>query len=138
VVLGPQPDLVAAAAQDRDVERVDGRLEQHISLAGGEASRVRGGGLEQEVGRIGFENQALEGPVAAALDLRRDVGQGRDRAEGTAAAGELEAGDVVLDAFVVAGEGRGAKKVHGPVRTDQAAAGQRGRGGDEQCGSCRE
>ena len=91
VVLGPQPDLVAAAAEDRDVERVDGRLEQDLGL--GRRRRRQPSREEKRPLRhgIGLADESLERPVAAALDLARDVGQGRDRAEGSAAAGELEA-----------------------------------------------
>ena len=44
VVLGPQPDLVAAATQDRDVERVDRRLQQHLGLVSGLAAILFYGG----------------------------------------------------------------------------------------------
>ena len=64
-------------------------------------------------------------------------GSGMMRAERAAAAGELERGDVVLDAVVVAGEGGRAQQVDGAVGADEAAAGERRAGGDEQCGGCR-
>ena len=53
-------------------------------------------------------------------------GSGRDRAEGAAAARELERRDVVLDAVVVARERRRPEQVDGAVRADQAAAGEAG------------
>ncbi len=137
VVLGPQPNLVAATAEDRDIERVDRRLEQDLGLAACSHRPRLANSARSRVRRIGFENQPLERPVATTLDLARDVRQGRDGPEGSAASGELEAGDVVLDAAVVAGEGRRAKQVDGPVRADEAAAAENGRGGDEQGGGGR-
>ena len=81
--------------------------------------------------RARLADQALEGPVAALHDARRDAGQGSDRAELAAAAGELEGGDVVLDAVVIARERRRPEQVDCAVRSDQAAAGE-GRGGRQE------
>ena len=76
--------------------------------------------------------QALEGPVAAAHHLGRDVGQRDDRADRLALAGELERRDVALDAVVVGGERRGLGELDRAVLADEAAAGAGGqRGGDE-------
>ena len=126
VILGPQADLVAAAAQDRDVERVD-RLQDHLGFTGRLAP---GGGIREEGHRrrIGLLHETLERPVTAAHHVGRDAGQQGDRSEG-AASGELEGRDVVLDAVVIAGEGRGAEQVDGamgPMSPPQANAG----GGD--------
>ena len=114
-----------ATLEHGDVERVD--LDLH-ELFG---ARRRGNGLQPK-GIIGRErrrlaNQPLEGPVTTFLDARRNAGKGRDRPEGAAAARKLEGGDVVLDAVVVAGEGRRPQEVDRPVGADQPAAGE-GRG----------
>ena len=75
--------------------------------------------------RLGLLDEALEGPVAALLDLRGDPGERRQRPElATAATGELEGRDVVLHAVVVGGQGRGPQQVDRAVRADQAAAGE--------------
>ncbi len=126
VVLGPAADLVGTAAQDGDVERVDADLHQHLCLvAGGAGGEDRG--LRD---RLGLADEALEGPVAALLDLRRDPGEWRERPERPAAAGELERGDVVLLAVVVARQRRRAEQVDRAVRPDQPAAGQHRRSPD--------
>ena len=72
--------------------------------------------------------QALERPVAALLDARRDPGERRQRAELATAAGELERRDVVLHAVVVGGERGGPEEVDRAVRPDQTAAGEGRRG----------
>jgi hypothetical protein len=102
---GPLADLIRPAAKDRDVERID--LDLHELLRGTRSGR-RGEPEEAVLGdRIGFANEALEGPVAALLDLRGDPGEWRQRAERPTATGELERRDVVLIAVVVARQRRG-------------------------------
>ena len=139
MVLGPQPDLVAATAEDRDVERVDRRLEQDLGLAV-EACADVGGHVEESRPRAdrsrGSRRWSVQSPPRSTL--LGMSGRGVIEPEGSAAAGELEGGDVVLDAVVIAGEGRRAKQVDGPVRADEAAAAECGRGGDEQCGGRRQ
>jgi hypothetical protein len=131
VLLGPRPDLVGATLEDRDVQGVD--LDRHQDL--GARSRASGGeeldGVTRD--RVRLLDEALERPVATLLDARRDAGQGSQRAEGSAAALELEGRDVVLDAVVVADERRRPEEVHRPVRADEATAGE-GRCGREQDG----
>src|SRR5205814_7745929 len=67
---------------------------------------------------------ALKGPGAALLDLVGNTRQRDERPELARATGELERGDVVLDAVVVASEGRRAKQVDRAVRADEARAGR--------------
>ena len=122
-------DLVAAAAQDGDVERVDAGLEQH--LGAGRAGAA--GEVECGLGRgIRLADEALEGPVAAANDIGRDAGERGDAAERAATARECEGRHVVLHAGVVTGKGRGAQQVHRTVRADEPATGGRGRGQDHE------
>ncbi len=121
VIAGPHADLVGAAAQDGDVEGIDGDF--HQDLGGVAATR---GAEEEALGRrerIGLEAQSLERPVAALLDARRYPGEWRQAAERAATARELERGDVVLLAIVIARERRRPQEVDGPVRTDEPAAG---------------
>ena len=66
--------------------------------------------------------EALQRPVAAPLDLGRDVGQRHDRADRLALAGELERRDVALDAVVVGGQRRRAGELDGAVLADEPAA----------------
>ena len=80
--------------------------------------------------RFGLADEALEGPVAALLDLRRHPGEWRQRAERPATAGELERGDVVLLAIVVARQRRRAEQVDRAIRPDQPATGEHRRGPD--------
>src|SRR5439155_20594269 len=72
--------------------------------------------------------EALEGPVAAPLDLRGDGRQGDDRAELGPAALELERGDVVLEAGVVGGQRARAQEADGAARRHQPRARRSGRG----------
>ena len=99
------------------------------ALAAGSAAARSG--VAFELDRVRLADQALEGPVAALDDLARDPGQRGDGAERPAATRELERGDVVLLAVVVAGEGGGPEEVHGPVGADETAAGE-GRGGGQE------
>src|SRR5207237_4147497 len=108
MILGPGPDLIAATLEDRDVQGVDADLQDHLGVTRG------GRGTERESlwsRRISFPDEALQGPVAAALDLGGDAWQRDDGAELPAAARELERRDVVLDAVVVGGECGGAEQV---------------------------
>jgi len=116
---------LAAAAEDRHVERVDTHLLEHLDRAvprqgGGEASTLQDDGVHLAL-------ESLQRPVAGAFDLRRLAGERDDRAEGLRCAGELEARDVVLDTVVIRGERRGAHKVHRAVVGDEAPA-RAGRG----------
>ena len=98
VIGRPLADRDGPAAQDRDVERVDADLEQLLGrAAGGVGGDAHGRGGD----RVGLADEALERPVAALLDLRRDAGERRQRPERPAAAGELEGRDVVLLAVVI-------------------------------------
>ena len=129
---GPLPDSGRPAAQDRDVERVDADLHELLGRRGGHR---RSGSERVERGdRIRLANEALERPVAALLDARRDPGERRQRPEGPTAAGEPEGRDVVLLAVVVRRQGRGLEQVHRPVRPDEPAAGEgrAGRQGDDE------
>ena len=72
---------------------------------------------------LGLEAQALERPVAALLDARRDAREGRQAAERTATTGELERGHVVLVPVVVARERRRPQEIDRAVGPDQSAAG---------------
>src|SRR5204863_344245 len=86
---------------------VDAGLVHHLGGPGRRpagAGRGAGGALRPDLAV-----EALEGPVAAPLDLRGDGRQGDDRAELGPAALELERGDVVLEAGVIDGKrlGRG-------------------------------
>ena len=124
MVLGPRADVGRAALEDGDVERVDLDLHELLGAdAAGAAAATRR--RRTRWTGLGLADQPLERPVAALHDARRDAGQRRDRAERAAAARELEGGDVVLDAVVVAGEGRRPEQVDGAVRADQPAAGER-------------
>ena len=67
--------------------------------------------------------EALQRPIAAALDLRWHAGQRDEGAELAAAALELEGRDVVLDAVAVAGEGGRAAEVDRAVGADEPGAG---------------
>ena len=127
----PLPDLGAAALQDGDVERVDARGEDDL-CRGGNCGLCGAEGEAVESRGSGFADQPLEGPVAAALDLVRNAGQRDERAELAAAARELERRDVVLDAVVVASEGRRAEQIDRAVRPDEARARRGGlrRGGE--------
>ena len=104
------------------------------SSAGSLAAAARPRQEERLGDRVRLADEALEGPVAALLDARRDPGERRQRAERAAAAGELEGGDVVLRAVVVGGQRRRAQQVDRAVRADQAAAGEgrRGRQRDDE------
>ena len=75
----PVADRPAAALEHRDVERVDLGVEQLTRRCG------RLGGLNaSETGvlhdRVHLAHQALQGPVAAPLDVGRHAGQRHDRA----------------------------------------------------------
>ena len=64
----PLADLVAAAAQDDDVERVDLGLEQYVRAL---VERLFAAGLgEQSWGQRDLLRETLQGPVATALHLR--------------------------------------------------------------------
>ena len=126
VVLGPDADLVGAAAQDRDVERVDRDFHEDLGAVtrGRGATRARRGRTRGP--GVGLDAEPLERPVAALLDARRYPGEWRETAEGATATGELERGDVVLHPVVVSGERRRPEQVDGPIGTDEPAAGQSG------------
>ena len=118
----PAADLVGAATQDRDVQRVDGDLHEDLGLTGGgphgigrEEARLRL--------RVGLEPQPLERPVTALLDAGRYPGEWRQAPEGSATARELERGDVVLLAVVIPGERRRSQEIDRPIGADQPAAG---------------
>ena len=119
VLRRPGGDVRSAAAQDGDVESVDAHLEYHFRSV----EVPEGGGSECKDGWGGLELEALEGPVAAALDVCGYVGEGDEGAELAAAALELEGGDVVFDAVGVGGEGGGAAEVDVAVGADEAGAG---------------
>src|SRR5204862_4077383 len=90
----------AAALEDRDVERVDLRLEEdldRITRRGAERGRSR----DQAFDRLGLADEPLEGPGAALLDVRGNSGERGERPELPAAPRELEGGHVVLDAVVI-------------------------------------
>ena len=95
------------------------------SSAPAAAGRARRRRSAARCGRVRLADQPLERPVAALHDARRDAGQRRDRAERAATARELEGGDVVLHAVVVAGEGRRPEQVHRAVGADEPAARER-------------
>src|SRR6185436_2377692 len=90
----------------------------------GRSGRGRADRVEQR--RLGLADEALEGPVAALLHLRRDAGERRERSECAATARELERRDVVLLAVVIRGERRRLEQVDRAVGPDQASAGQCG------------
>jgi hypothetical protein len=128
VVDRPLADRVAATAQDGDVERVDLGLLEHLGVRDCTGSSLRERSPRDRGSDLLFE--ALQRPVAAALDLRRDPGQRHDRADRLAGPAELEAGHVALDAVVVSGERGRAGELDGAVLADQAAARDRRRGGE--------
>ena len=71
VVRGPRADLVGAALEDGDVERVDPDLHEDLGAVARPrppAASARRSGL-----RLGLADEALERPVAALLDARRDA-----------------------------------------------------------------
>ena len=113
----PCADIVSAAAQHGDVESVDADLEDYLGAGGLRRSSILRKG--SEVWRIGLAHEALEGPVAAALDGGRHARQRNDRAELAAATSELECGHVMLHAVVVAGESRRPQQVHSAVGPDE-------------------
>jgi hypothetical protein len=117
----PLADRVAATPQHGDVERVDLGFEENLGVA--RAQRCAGR-LERSVvvGHRDLLLQALQGPVAAALDLGGDGGQRHDRPDLLALAGELEGGHVALYPVVVGGERRGAHQLDGAVLTHQPTA----------------
>ena len=122
VLLGPGGDVRAAALEDGDVERVDAGLEDDLDVTGAPDGIELGARRLRD--RVGLEEQALEGPVAALLDARRLVRERDDRAELLAATGVLEGGDVVLDTVVVGRERGGAQEADRPVRADEPTAGE--------------
>ena len=125
---GPLADVRGAALEDGHVEGVDADLHEDLGTCRRRrASRNRPSRAD---GRIRLADQALERPVAALLDARGDARERRDRAEGAAAALELECRHVVLDAVVVARERRRSEQVDGAIRPDEPAAGE-GRAGHE-------
>ena len=119
MVTRPGGDIRAAALENGDVERVDAYLLQDFCLRG--ASRLKVQRLQPD--RFRLPLKPLKSPVAASLNFRWHAGQRNQGAKFAAAALELERRHVVLDTFVIAGQGRGASEVDGAVRTDQAGAG---------------
>ena len=115
----PAADRVAATTQDRDVESIDLRREQHLRFVGGSPRRGRG---RLEDWRCDLAGEALQRPVAAAFDLRRHARQRDDRADLFTDAGELEARDVALHTVVVRGERRRAHELDRPVLAHETAA----------------
>jgi hypothetical protein len=122
----PSADGLTAALEDGDVERVDLHLHEDLRVFARTGRCECGRREHSALCDLGLTDEALERPVAAFLDQRRDGGERYQRAELPATALELERGDVVLDAIVVAREGRGAQQVDravGPMRPAQAATG---------------
>src|SRR5437867_5659616 len=135
VLGGPASDRLAAAAEDRDVERVDLHLHQDHRVRC--RRRERDGAADRELRDLRLADEALERPVAALFHGGGNTWQGNERAELPASALELERRDVVLDAVVVAGEGRRPEQVDRAVGADQARAGRRRlRTHDEGCHDC--
>ena len=128
-------DLVAAALEHGDVEGVDLRLEDHLGVAAPASASPVARKAPSSARRRHLLGEALERPVAAADHLGGDVGERDDRADLLALAGELEAGDVALDAVVVGGEGAGLGQLDGAVLADEATAGARGGGADDEGGA---
>src|SRR5262249_27866301 len=89
VIDSPLAHCVAAALQDREVERVDLRLLQYFDAVRPMARVGHQRGL-LERRRRDLTLEPLQGPAAAALDLGRNARQRDDRADLFALTGELE------------------------------------------------
>ena len=120
----PLADGCTATAKHGDVESVDLRFEEDFDAGSRRGLRARGLRDSQEAW-LGLAHEPLERPVAASLDVRRHARERHEAAELAAASRELERGDVVLHAVVVARERRGPKQVDRAVGADEAAARQR-------------
>ncbi len=111
------PTSTAPPFEDRDVERVDLRLEEHHRTARPRCpprrARPEPAATVSRINRCSVQSPPL-------IDLRRDAGERHDRADlGGVGARELERGHVVLDPVVVRGERRGAREADGAVRGDE-------------------
>ena len=73
-------------------------------------------------GRRDFTSEPLQGPVAAAYDRRRHIGQRDDRSDLGALPDELERRDVALDAVVVRGQRGRAHQLDRAVLADEPTA----------------
>ena len=121
VLQRPPANLVTAALQHRDVQRIDLRFQDHLH---GAVRCIIAAALGEHIRRRWRHllSESLQRPVAAPLHLRRHVGQRDDGTHRLTLPGKLERRHIPLDPTVIRRQRRGPHQLDAAVLPHETTA----------------